>query len=99
MKGKRSDCYKPINCKQKCKNSVKPEEVISLFHDKPIGTMLIILSPAKSMDMNPVANAPAGTKPQFQSDAEFIASKMQEYSRDQLQILLQISNKHYRYQL
>lgn len=55
--------------------------------------MLIILSPAKSMDMNPVANAPAGTKPQFQSDAEFIASKMQEYSRDQLQILLQISNK------
>lgn len=55
--------------------------------------MLIIISPAKTMDMKPVGNVPDGTKPQFQKDAEFIASKMQEYTRDQLQILLQISNK------
>lgn len=55
--------------------------------------MLIILSPAKTMDMTRGENTPAGTKPFYEKDAEFIASKIQEYSREQLQILLQISNK------
>lgn len=55
--------------------------------------MLIILSPAKTMDMTGGENTPAGTKPFYEKDAEFIASKIQEYSREQLQILLQISNK------
>lgn len=55
--------------------------------------MLTIISPAKTMDMSPIKNAEAGTVPQFNNDAEFIASKMKNYSREQLQLLLQISNK------
>lgn len=55
--------------------------------------MLIILSPAKTMDMSPIKNVETGTFPQFNNDAEFIASKMRNYSREQLQLLLQISNK------
>lgn len=55
--------------------------------------MLIILSPAKTMNMSPAQNAPAGTPAKFTNDAELIASKMSNYSREQLQLLLQISNK------
>lgn len=55
--------------------------------------MLIILSPAKTMNMNTTGSMPAGTSPRFQQEADFIVSKMQTYSREQLQILLQISNK------
>lgn len=55
--------------------------------------MLILLSPAKTMDALPGKNDPAGTSPFFQEDALFIASHLSEYSREQLQILLQISNK------
>lgn len=55
--------------------------------------MLIILSPAKTMDMSPVPSVPAGTIANFTKDAELIASRMSNYSREQLQLLLQISNK------
>lgn len=55
--------------------------------------MLILLSPAKTMDMSPVTNMPSGTPPLFQKEASFLASQMREYSREQLQILLQTSNK------
>ena len=55
--------------------------------------MIIILSPAKSMDMSIVPHRPQGTTPQFKKDAEYLVSRIQDYSRDQLQTLLQISNK------
>ncbi|MFR2509121.1 YaaA family protein [Odoribacter laneus] len=55
--------------------------------------MIIILSPAKSMDMSITSPLPQGTVPRFQKEAEYIASQIQDYSRDQLQTLLQISNK------
>lgn len=55
--------------------------------------MLILLSPAKTMDDQPGKNDPAGTFPLFKEDALLIASHIREYSRDQLQILLQLSNK------
>ena len=54
---------------------------------------MIILSPAKSMDMSITSPLPQGTVPRFQKEAEYIASQIQDYSRDQLQTLLQISNK------
>lgn len=55
--------------------------------------MMIILSPAKSMDMSIVPHSPQGTTPLFKKDAEYLVSRIQDYSRDQLQTLLQISNK------
>lgn len=55
--------------------------------------MLILLSPAKTMDTSENGNIPSGTFPQFGKEAHTIASHMSGYSRDQLQLLLQISNK------
>lgn len=55
--------------------------------------MMIILSPAKSMDMSIVPHSPQGTTPLFKKDAVYLVSRIQDYSRDQLQTLLQISNK------
>lgn len=55
--------------------------------------MLILLSPAKTMNMHPEIAVPSGTTPQFQREAEFIVSRMQSYSKSQLQLALQISNK------
>lgn len=55
--------------------------------------MLIILSPAKNMGMSPKSKIPAGTTPGFKAEAEYLVSKLQSYSREQLQLLLQISNK------
>lgn len=43
--------------------------------------------------MNTTGSMPAGTSPRFLQEADFIVSQMQAYSREQLQILLQISNK------
>ena len=55
--------------------------------------MLIILSPAKMMDMSP---APAGlpvTDPEFRNDAELLAAKMRRYSAADLATLLKVSPK------
>lgn len=55
--------------------------------------MLILLSPAKTMDMSPLKEVLATTSPLFKEEAAFLASRMQTYTREQLQLLLQISNK------
>lgn len=55
--------------------------------------MLVILSPAKTMDMSPVSGIPAGTPSRFDNEAELIASKMKRYSSGQLEKLLGISTK------
>ena len=55
--------------------------------------MLIILSPAKTMDMSP---APVGipvTEAEFRNDAELLAAKMRRYSLEELATLLKISPK------
>lgn len=53
--------------------------------------MLIILSPAKTMDMTTAPSLPATTSPIFNADAELLAQKMKQYSADDLARLLKIS--------
>lgn len=55
--------------------------------------MLIILSPAKTMDMSPFSPAVKGSVPVFEKDAEFLAKKMRNYSKAELRVLLRISEK------
>lgn len=55
--------------------------------------MQILLSPAKTMDMNPLPDMPQGFPPRFEKEARLLASGISGYSRSQLQLLLQISNK------
>ena len=75
------------------KHLLKPVTVFSNIFTCKYPLMMIILSPAKSMDMSITSPLPQGTVPRFQKEAEYIASQIQDYSRDQLQTLLQISNK------
>ena len=42
--------------------------------------MLIILSPAKMMDMSPTPAGLPVTDPEFRNDAELLAAKMRRYS-------------------
>lgn len=55
--------------------------------------MLIILSPAKTMDMTALAARLAGTKPVYGAEAEELASRMREYPVADLEKLLKISGK------
>lgn len=55
--------------------------------------MLIILSPAKTMDMTALAARLPGTKPVYGVEAEELASKMREYPVTDLEKLLKISGK------
>lgn len=53
--------------------------------------MLIILSPAKTMNMSMASHIPSGTSPLFQADALFLAEKMKRYSVEELAKMLKIS--------
>lgn len=55
--------------------------------------MLIILSPAKTMDMSYSGTTPKGTEPEYNNEAEYLASKMRQYSIMELARLLKISDK------
>lgn len=53
--------------------------------------MLIILSPAKTMNMADTGRQLPETAPLFGTDARFLASKMQAYTRPELEKILHIS--------
>lgn len=55
--------------------------------------MLIILSPAKTMDMRKTNITVPESKPQYVKEAEFLAEKMQYYSVQELEKLLKVSEK------
>lgn len=55
--------------------------------------MLIILSPAKTMDMSISGTMPQGTFPLYDKEAEFLASEMKKYSVPELEKLLKVSSK------
>lgn len=55
--------------------------------------MLIILSPAKTMDMRKTNITVPESKPQYAKEAEFMAEKMQYYSVQELEKLLKVSEK------
>lgn len=55
--------------------------------------MLIILSPAKTMDMSTVPLSIPATEPVFKSEAEQLAHKMQKFSVKELEKILKISPK------
>lgn len=55
--------------------------------------MLIILSPAKTMDMAALTTRLPGTKPIYRAEAEELASRMRDYSVSGLEKLLKISGK------
>lgn len=66
--------------------------------------MLIILSPAKTMDMRKADIAIPESRPKYVKDAEFLAEKMQYYSVQELEKLLKVSEKlaeenHTRYEV
>lgn len=54
--------------------------------------MLILLSPAKTMNMSPSSDMAHGTIPSFNADALLLAQKMKRYSVDELSKMLQISH-------
>ena len=53
--------------------------------------MLIILSPAKTMDMKTLGDTDPCTWPLFQQDADLLVGKMQQYGVEELQKLLKVS--------
>lgn len=53
--------------------------------------MLIILSPAKTMNMSRTGHMPQGTSSLFDTDALFLAEKMKRYSVGELSKILKIS--------
>lgn len=66
--------------------------------------MLIILSPAKTMDMRGMDIVVPESRPEYVKDAEFLAEKMQYYSVQELEKLLKVSEKlaeenHMRYEV
>lgn len=66
--------------------------------------MLIILSPAKTMDMSLIGAMPDGTQPIYDAEAEYLASEMRKFTASELEKLLKVSNKlawfnYERYQL
>lgn len=66
--------------------------------------MLIVLSPAKTMDMTYSGDIPPGTLPEYDKEAEYLASGMRRYTVAELGKLLKVSDKlaeinYERYQL
>lgn len=55
--------------------------------------MLILLSPAKTMDMSPALTEIAGTEPHYEAEANLLAAQMRAYSTEELEKLLKISGK------
>jgi cytoplasmic iron level regulating protein YaaA (DUF328/UPF0246 family) len=53
--------------------------------------MLVVISPAKALDMEPVAIAP--TQPEFQADAVALATVARELTLDELKKLMKLSDK------
>ena len=58
--------------------------------------MLIILSPAKTMDMKTLGDTYPFTWPLFQQDADLLVGKMQQYGVEELQKLLKVSKSKIR---
>ena len=46
--------------------------------------MLVILSPAKTMDMSVVEQEFPGTTPEYTAEAEYLAEQMRRFSESQL---------------
>ena len=61
---------------------------IDLIYDFIRSVMLIILSPAKTMDMSPVPAGLPVTEPEFRNDAELLAAKMRRYTQEEIAVLL-----------
>lgn len=55
--------------------------------------MLVILSPAKTMDMSVVEQELPGTTPKYAAEAEYLAEQMRHFSAANLEKLLKISPK------
>lgn len=55
--------------------------------------MLILLSPAKTMDLSSTVEVPKGTQPQFATEAAEIVMQMLPYSVDELEGILGVSSK------
>ena len=55
--------------------------------------MLVILSPAKTMDMSVVEQELPGTTPEYAEEAEYLAEQMRRFSAFELEKMLKISSK------
>lgn len=55
--------------------------------------MLIILSPAKTMDMSVEERELPGTAPEYAEEAEYLAERMRRFSASDLEKMLKISDK------
>ena len=55
--------------------------------------MLVILSPAKTMDMSVVEQEFPGSTPKYTAEAEYLAEQMRRFSESQLEKMLKISPK------
>ena len=55
--------------------------------------MLIILSPAKAMDMSAVEKDVPGSIPEYATEAEYLAEQMRRFSASDLEKMLKISDK------
>ena len=55
--------------------------------------MLVILSPAKTMDMSVVEQELPGTTPEYAEEAEYLAEQMRRFSASELEKMLKISPK------
>ena len=55
--------------------------------------MLVILSPAKTMDMSVVEQELPGTTPEYTAEAEYLAEHMRHFSASELEKMLKISPK------
>ncbi len=55
--------------------------------------MLIILSPAKTLDFAPTHQTTLHSKPVFEKEADYLASALNKYTPDQLSKLMNISSK------
>lgn len=65
--------------------------LLGIFYQFKLKFMLIILSPAKTMDMKTSGEACLSTYPLFQQDADLLVGKMKQYGVEELQKLLKIS--------
>jgi cytoplasmic iron level regulating protein YaaA (DUF328/UPF0246 family) len=55
--------------------------------------MLIVLSPAKSLDFDTKFNCPNSTKPSFQNETSLLIENLKHLTSDDLQKLMAISKK------
>ena len=55
--------------------------------------MLIVISPAKTLDFENAIVVKQNSFPEFINEAEYLVSKLKDYSTDELMLLMSISNK------